>query len=164
MVRCLGEDDSSKTWSKKSRVAVLLKFSKERHVLYLSLTFFLKTTQWAEGDRGESIYIHVHFTTSKKCLFPDFYTWDDDMSGEASPMELTRFVELLRASSSSVHIHRGRTKNILEGSNNYYQCRWDLAEWLERLAVSVKVATVLGSIRASPAQQNRRGGRWSSVE
>jgi hypothetical protein len=32
------------------------------------------------------------------------------MSGEASPMELTRFVELLRASSSSVHIHRGRQK------------------------------------------------------
>jgi hypothetical protein len=32
------------------------------------------------------------------------------MSGEGSPMELTRFVELLRASSSSVHIHRGRQK------------------------------------------------------
>ncbi len=27
-------------------------------------------------------------------------------------------------------------------------CGWDLAEWLERLAVNAKVATVLGSIPA----------------
>jgi hypothetical protein len=71
------------------------------------------------------------------------------MSGEASPMELTRFVELLRASSSSVHIHRGRTKKILEVSTNYVLLWRDLAEWLERLAVNAKVATVLGSIPAS---------------
>jgi hypothetical protein len=37
------------------------------------------------------------------------------MSGEASPMELTRFVELLRATSSSAHIHRGRTEKIARG-------------------------------------------------
>jgi hypothetical protein len=68
------------------------------------------------------------------------------MSGEGSPMELTRFVELLRASSSTVHIRRGRTKKIARG---FYSL---LLLWMRssRLAFNAgKVETVLGSIPVS---------------
>jgi hypothetical protein len=40
----------------------------------------------------------------------------------------------------------------------------DLAEWLERLAVNAKVATVLGSrSQHPPTQWDLRGGRGSNV-
>ncbi len=42
-----------------------------------------------------------------------------------------------------------RKKNTGEKFVRILKGRWDLAEWLERLAVSVKVATVLGSIPVS---------------
>ncbi len=41
---------------------------------------------------------------------------------------------------------------------------WDLADGLEWLTASSKVATVLGSIPASSDTVETEGGRWSSVE
>jgi hypothetical protein len=54
---------------KKSREAVLLKFRKERHVLYLSLTFFLRTTPCAEGDRGVSLHTCTFYNFKNNFYF-----------------------------------------------------------------------------------------------
>jgi hypothetical protein len=48
-------------------------------------------------------------------------------------------------------------KNKKPSSQRYQPSGWDLAEWLKRLAVNGKVATVLGSIPASSDTEESEG-------